>query len=151
MPDRNGNVLTPAHLTKGLFWTQPWSLVNGCTPVSPGCAHCWLAGIAHRFPGNYPGGLTNAAGCFTGQVVPRPMHPDWPRKLRDDCVAAGAAFFLKSMGEWMWWHKGGIPFTRSKIRKIHPWPDGSNSFLVGKTTAAVSWKARNGANCHETI
>jgi protein gp37 len=30
----------------------------------------------------------------------RPMHPDWPRKLRDDCQAAGVPFFFKSWGEW---------------------------------------------------
>ena len=27
----------------------------------------------------------------------RPMHPDWARSLRDQCQAAGTAFFLKSM------------------------------------------------------
>jgi protein gp37 len=30
----------------------------------------------------------------------RPMHPDWPRKLRDDCKAAGVPFFFKQWGEW---------------------------------------------------
>jgi len=30
----------------------------------------------------------------------RPMHPDWARGLRDQCAAAGAPFFLKSLGEW---------------------------------------------------
>ncbi|MCA0204341.1 MAG: phage Gp37/Gp68 family protein [Proteobacteria bacterium] len=30
----------------------------------------------------------------------RPMHPDWPRALRDQCVAAGTAFFFKQWGEW---------------------------------------------------
>jgi len=28
----------------------------------------------------------------------RPMHPDWARSLRDQCVAAKAAFFMKQMG-----------------------------------------------------
>lgn len=27
----------------------------------------------------------------------RPMHPDWARSLRDQCSAAGAAFFMKQM------------------------------------------------------
>ena len=26
------------------------------------------------------------------------MHPDWPRKLRDDCDAAGTPFFFKQWG-----------------------------------------------------
>jgi protein gp37 len=30
----------------------------------------------------------------------RPMHPDWARALRDQCVAAGVPFFFKQWGEW---------------------------------------------------
>jgi protein gp37 len=30
----------------------------------------------------------------------RPMHPDWARSLRDQCVAAGVPFFFKQAGEW---------------------------------------------------
>lgn len=30
----------------------------------------------------------------------RPMHPDWARALRDQCVAAGVAFHFKQWGEW---------------------------------------------------
>ncbi len=30
----------------------------------------------------------------------RPMHPDWPRQIRDACAAAGTAFFFKQWGEW---------------------------------------------------
>jgi protein gp37 len=32
----------------------------------------------------------------------RPMHPDWARGLRDQCVAAGVPFFFKQWGEWEW-------------------------------------------------
>lgn len=31
----------------------------------------------------------------------RPMHPDWARKLRDDCKAAGVPFFFNQWGEWI--------------------------------------------------
>lgn len=31
----------------------------------------------------------------------RSMHPDWARSLRDQCTAAGVAFFFKQWGEWM--------------------------------------------------
>jgi len=31
----------------------------------------------------------------------RPMHPDWVRSLRDQCAAAGTAFFFKQWGEWL--------------------------------------------------
>jgi protein gp37 len=30
----------------------------------------------------------------------RPMHPDWARTIRDQCVAAGVAFHFKQWGEW---------------------------------------------------
>lgn len=30
----------------------------------------------------------------------RPMHPDWARSLRDQCVAAGVPYFFKQWGEW---------------------------------------------------
>jgi protein gp37 len=30
----------------------------------------------------------------------RPMHPDWPRSLRDQCQEAGVPFFFKQWGEW---------------------------------------------------
>ena len=30
----------------------------------------------------------------------RPMHPDWVRDVRDQCVSAGVPFFFKSWGEW---------------------------------------------------
>ncbi|MFH2076856.1 MAG: DUF5131 family protein [Pseudomonadota bacterium] len=36
-------------ISKGRFWDKPWSLVDGCTPCSPGCEHCWAAGLWNRF------------------------------------------------------------------------------------------------------
>lgn len=30
----------------------------------------------------------------------RPMHPDWPREIRDQCHAAGVPFFFKQWGAW---------------------------------------------------
>lgn len=29
------------------YWTDPWGLVHGCTPVSQACKHCWAASEAH--------------------------------------------------------------------------------------------------------
>lgn len=31
----------------------------------------------------------------------RPMHPDWARDIRDQCKAAGTAFFFKQWGEYL--------------------------------------------------
>ena len=30
----------------------------------------------------------------------RPMHPDWARSLRDQCVEAGVSFYFKQWGAW---------------------------------------------------
>lgn len=35
----------------------------------------------------------------------RPMHPDWVRTVRDQCVSAGVPFFFKQWGEWI---HGGV-------------------------------------------
>lgn len=31
----------------------------------------------------------------------RPMHPDWPRSIRDQCATAGVPFMFKQWGEWL--------------------------------------------------
>jgi len=48
-----------------------------------------------------PAGLIDWVICG-GESGPgaRPMHPDWARSLRDQCVAAGVPFFFKQWGEW---------------------------------------------------
>jgi len=33
----------------------------------------------------------------------RPMHPDWPRSLRVQCVREGVPFFFKQWGDWLPW------------------------------------------------
>jgi protein gp37 len=40
------------------------------------------------------------AGGETGPGA-RPMHPDWARSLRDQCLDAHVPFFFKSWGEWV--------------------------------------------------
>lgn len=38
----------------------------------------------------------------------RPMQPEWPRLLRDQCATAGVPFFFKQWGEW-------APYDRGKV------------------------------------
>lgn len=75
-------------LSQGRWWDRGLDLVTGCTPVSPGCAHCWSAEKTHRagcqlnpkIKARYDG-LTDASGRFTGEV-----RPQW-----DDLAKIGRA------------------------------------------------------------
>ena len=70
--------------------------------VCGGCSG--VVGIAHepacgREPGEWRGIDWVIAGGESGPGA-RPMHPDWARSLRDQCVAARVPFFFKQWGEW---------------------------------------------------
>jgi protein gp37 len=64
----------PSRISKGMYWDEAWSLVSGCTHVSPGCDNCWSAKETHMRASN-PNkkvsarneGLTEN-GCFNGQI-----------------------------------------------------------------------------------
>lgn len=47
------------------------------------------------------GGPRLAGVVLGGESGPgaRPMHPDWARRVRDDCAAAGVPYFFKQWGE----------------------------------------------------
>ena len=32
-----------------VYWTHTCTVIEGCTPVSEGCVHCWAKAMAHRF------------------------------------------------------------------------------------------------------
>lgn len=61
----------------------------------------------------------------------RPMHPDWPRKVRDDCVAAGVPFLFKQWGEYVWRSTRGHSTGRPK----YYFPDNVWVEKVGKKAA----------------
>lgn len=48
----------------------------------------------------------------------RPMHPEWARDLRDQCLQAEIPFFFKQIGQWTWNE------TEGKRRAIGLLPDG---------------------------
>lgn len=54
-------------IEKGQYWTDSLTLVSGCSAVSEGCAHCWSAAMASRFPWG-EGFAKN--GKWTGVVRP---------------------------------------------------------------------------------
>ena len=63
-------------ISKGRYWQKPWSLIDGCTPCSPGCDHCWSAAQSFRFNRNefgWPVLTDQFKPVFNGDIV---THPD---------------------------------------------------------------------------
>ena len=62
----------------------------------------------------------------------RPMHPDWARKIRDDCAQFDhVAFFFKQYGDW-------APCddeTLGEMKYVHAFPDGVRVGRFGKKMA----------------
>jgi protein gp37 len=73
----------------------------------------------------YPGIDWIIVGGETGKGA-RPMDPEWVRKIRDDCRAAGVPFFMKQWGDW---HPDALRFTDTQGRCPPP------GMRVGKAKA----------------
>lgn len=67
----------------------------------------------------------------------RPMHPDWARKIRDDCQAARVPFFFKQWGEYgpIYYRSGYAPVSSPEPKSAYPWGDGAYSLRLGKKAA----------------
>lgn len=63
-------MLNKERFDKGLWWNKAWSLVDGCTPVSEACDHCWLASIDYRFSKGHASAIDGRA-YFHGGIVAR--------------------------------------------------------------------------------
>lgn len=63
-------------LMKGKYWQRAWQLVEGCTPCSLGCEHCWSMAMAKRFH------------KWPDKVIVRPDRIDIPIKTRKPTVFA---------------------------------------------------------------
>jgi protein gp37 len=78
-----------SRIDKGLYWDRLWRLVDGCTPISPGCEHCWSARYTHRFDAEFKGScdhsFTSDEPKFTGNIKLRhdnldlPLHTQKPK------------------------------------------------------------------------
>lgn len=68
----------------------------------------------------------------------RPVHPDWVRKLRDQCRAYDTSFLFKQWGAWSPGyseHGNDLEYGLICNAKQHEWPEGYASFKVGKKAA----------------
>jgi protein gp37 len=61
-------------------------------------AHGWWSDYG-SMPGDPPKLDWVIVGGESGPKA-RPMHPEWARSIRDQCIAAGVPFFFKQWGEW---------------------------------------------------
>lgn len=72
-------------------WTQEtWNPVTGCTPISPGCAHCYAERMARRLAGRY--GYPEAPHHF--DVTLHPERLDQPLRWKKPRM-----IFVCSMGD----------------------------------------------------
>lgn len=76
-------------------------------------------------------GWVITGGQSGGAAVP--MHPDWPRAIRDQCVSAGVAYHHKQNGEWS--HKSNFasfPEWDKAASHALVFPDGKFSVVGGR-------------------
>ena len=76
----------------------------------------------------------------------RPTHPRWVIDIRDQCEAAGVAFFFKQWGEWAPGHAlsdQGVMTepTAERVRLVTPAPNEHGRKNIGRNVYRVGWKA----------
>lgn len=89
----------------------------------------WLIEMSRRSPQEEGGIGLNwvIVGGESGQGA-RPMHPDWARSMRDQCLSAGVPFFFKQWGSYL---PGGQLMSDGR-----PWsPISGNSLHASKGLA----------------
>jgi len=82
----------------------------GPVDFSPWLLEVGKPGICRDIDGNYwhdPGGCPLCLPKLDWVIVggesgpdARPMHPDWARSVRDQCLQTRTKFFFKQWGEW---------------------------------------------------
>lgn len=70
----------------------------------------------------------------------RPMRPDWARKVKDDCDAAGVDFYFKQWGEWAW-IKQGPKNGDGEVIAYRAGKKNAGRLLDGREYNALPWEA----------
>ncbi|MBU0517171.1 MAG: phage Gp37/Gp68 family protein [Proteobacteria bacterium] len=87
--------IDPNRIARGVFWQRAWSLVSGCTKVSPGCDHCWSERLTHvrgrqtneKMRARYAG-LTAPDGRWNGEIRLNEQDLVLPLRVRKPTVWA---------------------------------------------------------------
>jgi hypothetical protein len=96
--------------------TGDWHVVVGHDPYCTG-VQCSRFGCPVQFQCGPVGPRVDwvIVGGESGPGA-RPMHPQWVRDMRDQCVAAGVPFHFKQWGAWAPWieheRSSGYPYRR---------------------------------------
>jgi protein gp37 len=98
---------------------------------------CNFGNCRHCNP-KWPGVDWVICGGETGPKA-RPMHPQWVRDLRDQCMETGTPFFLKHMGEWI--HEQAFADEWILKCREYQWPDGTKSYRVANAGHLLDGKA----------
>lgn len=73
----------------------------------------------------------------------RPMHPQWVRDIRDQCIDAGVPFFFKQWGEWANAESAGITLDAAYESKTGGWVS-----IGGEVSTGESAKPRATSDAH---
>jgi protein gp37 len=124
----------------------PWLHDSNCVIREEGCCICAEPREAHV---NWV-----IVGGESGPGA-RPMHPQWARDLRDQCQAAGVAFFMKQQGAWRYVYEADS-FKEEQAAKArsdhaykeHPWRslEVAGSFVNGPPTQTCATVSRYGGH-----
>ncbi len=116
------------------LWDQYWSPETTGVPLDEAIeGYCYEGGVYPPTGAKPPSLDWVIAGGESGPNA-RPMHPVWPRFLRDQCEAAGVPFFFKQHGEWLWTgdDNGEVSFARHALFEFS---NGASLYRVGKRRA----------------
>jgi protein gp37 len=79
---------------------------------------------------SYPGIDWVIVGGESGSQA-RPMHPEWARSLRDQCVAAGVPFHFKQWGEYGTCYAVGDEPVFKQFPCFQTWVNKADSWVRG--------------------
>lgn len=106
----------------------------------PLCPHC---GESASWTGYDPCIDWVVAGGESGPMS-RPMHPQWPLEIRDQCAAADKPFVFKQWGEWGPVEDGPPPGLKPAEAERYRLVERSGTSLVADQSSGATWMRRVG-------